>query len=785
MKYHFLIIILVIFFSVQLNAQERRIQEKGKTYLVHVVEKGETIFSLSKTYSIEKKDLLNANPDLIFGLKTGQELKIPVDEPVEVQQEKPSEPELKPSFHTYRVKRKDALHFIAKRYGVEVNDILKYNPEIKGSLKRGQILLIPDAGDLKRIAELQKQIVTEKTAAKPKSHRVVGDETLYSLSKKYNCSISSILKANPEVGNGLRIGMEIIIPDEKVALEALPEQKDGFFVHLVESGETFWALERKYKVTRDVLEKYNPVLENGLLAGLQIKIPVSSALPNIEVAPVDEQAFDKHVVAKGETLFGLSNEYQLKISEIKKINPVLTYRGLMAGETILIPKSPEALDEASESIETKADHTIRIIERERPENCQPDDQAASGKYDVALLLPLYLLANDTVNRVPVTKAEMLLDSVFMSQVEDPEELPDDTFKIREDEIIYPRSENFVHFYEGVLLAVDSLQRAGMNVELHVFDTNQEQAVVDSLVQLDVFREMDLIIGPIFPNLQEPVGNFAYKNRIPMVSPLSSSGNFEEKNPWYFKVNPTKDYLVRETADFIGEEYFNQNLIVLQMGEYKHLPEAILVDLCREKFFSTGYHDLDREVRFHEYDFLAEGYWGLTRILSKDKQNVFIIPSETEAEVSVAVSNINSLAEDYPVTLVGLSNFQHYRSIQSEYYHHVNLQLLSPYFVDYHSALTNRFIGQFRDDFAAEPNQFSFQGYDVGFYFMSALFQYGKDFIDCLPSHHVQLNQAEFYFDRVSRYGGYLNRGLFVVNYKKNYDVTVNGVRGIPSLLLSE
>ena len=805
MKNRVLIILFVIFCSLKLNAQERKIHENGKSYLVHVVEKGETIFSLSQAYSIDKKELLNANPDLIFGLKTGQELRIPVAE-TSLQEVVPQakQDEL-PSFQTYRVKRKDGLHFIAKKYHVKVDDILEYNPDLKeDGLEKGMQLLIPDADDLKRIrdAKKQKKEVTETIGFSAKTHRVTGDETLYSISKKYNRSISSILEANPEAKNGLPIGMILTIPGQQNTMNPEVVTQNGFFTHLVETGETFWGLERKYHVTRDVLEKYNPALENGLLAGLRIKIPVSEELPDIQVEPLHEDAFEKHKVKRGETLYSLSNAYNVKISEIKKINPMLNYRGLMADETILIPKEVEVVadqfveenkpvineqlvDETVESEPVDQEHAIQIITSELPEHCRPNFTAAYEKYDVALLLPFFLEANDSVNHIHMSKDEMLLDSTFMSQFADPEELPEDTFKIRDEQIIYPRSENFMNFYEGVLLAVDSLKQAGMKVELHVFDTNQKQAVVDSLVQLDLFRKLDLIIGPVFPNLQGPVADFAYKNHIPMVSPLSSSGNFEENNPYYFKVNPTKEYLVRQTADYIGEEYFNKNLVVLEMGEYDHLPEAALVDLCREKFFSTGFSNTDGEVRFHEYNFNAEGYWGLRRILSKTRENVFIIPSETEAQVSVAVSNINSLSEDFPVTLVGMSNFQRYRSIQSEYFHHTNLHLLSPYFVDYHSLLTNRFIQNFRTNFAAEPNQFSFQGYDVAFYFMSALFQYGKDFTDCLAYHHVNLNQGEFYFEKVSRYGGYMNQGVFVLDYKKNYEVTVDGVEGVPSLLLTD
>ncbi len=811
MKTRLIITLLLFFYTVGLQAQERRIQENGKTYRIHVVEKGETIFSLSKAYSVEQKELLNANPNLIFGLKTGQELKIPVAEAqqAEAPQQKvtaSAQPDELPSFKTYKVKRRDGLHFIAKEFNVAVEDILKYNPQLEEKgLERGEMLLIPDAADLKRIRAAARDrrafVAEEQSTSGPQKHNVEANETLYSISKQYNRPIADLIKANPQVKDGLRIGMELTIPEADFSAGQVMLPADGFFTHLVESGETFWSLERKYDVSRDVLEKYNPALEHGLQAGLRIRVPVSEDLPDIQVSPVNEAAFNKHTVGSGETLYSLSNQYNVSIAAIKKSNPMLGYRGLMAGETILIPKQtdaePELVTGKQQEITAdreeerpkprfnRNDYAVKVSEMERPEGCRPNFGASSEKYDVALLLPLYLVANDTINRQRMTKEEMLLDEDLTSNVQNPDDMPAEGIKRRDQEIIYPRSENFIHFYEGVLLAVDSLKRAGMNVQLHVFDTNQEQAVVDSIIRLSVFRQMDLIIGPVYPELQGPVVNFANLNRIPMVSPLSASGNFEANNPYYFKINPTKDYLVRETADYIGEEYFNKNLIVLEMGEYKHLPEATLVNLCREKFFSAGFAEADRDVRFHEYNFLAEGYWGLRRILSKTRENVFIIPSATEAQVSVAVSNINSLAEDFPVTLVGLSNFQRYNSIQPEYYHQSKMHLLSPYFVDYRAPLTNRFIRSFRSNFAAEPNQFSFQGYDVAFYFMSALFQYGNDFTDCLPYHHVQLTQAEFYFDKVSRNGGYMNRGLFVLNYKKNFEIAIDGLEGIPSLLLTE
>lgn len=574
---------------------------KGMTYAQHRVGQGETVFSICKKYLIEQKDLLTANPGLILGLKAGQTLQIPVKgENDDLAVAKPDRTpgsdnqERLPSFEEYKVKRKDSLYSIAKKYGVEIEDILKYNPGIRDGLKRGEILRIPDKNDLEKLKK----------------------------------------------------------------------------------------------------QELNNVIQ-----------PV----------PVQDQVGDvRHSVPKEE-------------------------------ETGTVP-------------------------------CEPDVRAAANTYRIGLLLPLYLPANDTIRRVRVTTMETLNDTLLMSRLGSMGVLPVDSFRQRNDVAVYPRSESFIHFYEGVLLAADSLKRAGMRIQLHVFDTNQKRYIVDSLVHSGSLRSLDLIIGPTFPEIQKSVAEFASQNQIPMISPLSSSGNFEDTNPWYFKVNPERQHLIQRTADYIAEEYSDQNIIVLRMGDYSHIPEGELVKLLKERL--PEIRNTDGKV-LHEYRLSADGADRLEPLLSIDRENIFIIPSETEAQVSVAVTTLNALAERYPVTLIGLSNFQRYKSIQTEYFHRAKLSYLTPYFVDYESPVVNQFIRKFRHHFCAEPNQYSFQGYDVAFYFMSALFRYGKNFVGCLPGLKVSLTQSELAFDKVDQDGGYVNNGLFIMQYERDFDIRMKGITGVP------
>jgi len=111
-----------------------------------------------------------------------------------------------------------------------------------------------------------------------------------------------------------------------------------------------------------------------------------------------------------------------------------------------------------------------------------------------------------------------------------------------------------------------------------------------------------------------------------------------------------------------------------------------------------------------------------------------------------------------------------KSIQTENFHHLRLRFLTPYYVDYSKPLVRRFIGEYRNYFYTEPSQYSFQGFDVSYYFLSALYKYGKDFRNSLAEYPMELTQMDFKFRKASPIGGFINHSLFVNSYERNFDV---------------
>ena len=710
------IVFVFIFFMVclSLNAQDKRVSEGNLSYILHSTKKGETIYFLTRTYSVSQEILLRYNPFLSHGLKVGQQIKIPVSGEVKF-----SGLNGNVTYSFYRAGNNETLKKIAGYFSLDESDLLMCNPNFShGVLPLNQVVRIPD----RKITETTSLNKKSQPSSNTISHQVARKETLYSISKKYDCSISDILKLNPKVKNRKRLRKGTIL---KIPISVVPEndQKNNGVV-LSEIRKT---------------NKYN-------------------------LFEADNSSYGKYLLKRGETFYSISKKFFVTVNELKNANPDIKMNDLIPGEMIKIPKNnlnknlfPPIRENSQISFDTN-----------RNWNSVYDPDAAFRTYRIGLMIPLFLSKNKELN------SEVKRDSIAENILAPGDSLvsgtPSDSVVMEKKFKLYSGSKSFLNFYEGVLLAVDSLKNVGMKVELYTFDTEQNKEVVDSLLKQKIFKSLDLIIGPVFPDLQSEVADFAQENHIAFISPLSASGNFEKTNPYYFKVNPEKKYFIQHTADYIFREYSGKNMIILKMGEYKYLQESALIDTLIKKYKDPFYDYAGAEQPdFHEYMYSLEGLDGLRAIMNVDNQNVVFIPSITEGELSVAITNLNTLTkEGFSVTLIGLPAYQRYKSIQTEYFYNTNLNYLSSYFIDYKSSSVNNFIHKFRDNFYAEPDNFSFQGYDVAFYFINALKSYGHHFIADLSLLKVDLLQDNFIFKKQSEFGGYMNEGLFVVKYSPDY-----------------
>jgi membrane-bound lytic murein transglycosylase D len=119
--------------------------DRNKAPLFHVVEKGETLYAISRKYGISVNELLEIN-DLNNDDKIRIGQKIYLKNPFEENNTSTlkNDQSFEDSYITYTVKKGDTLYSLSKKYRVSIEDILKWNNKSNYNLKEGEILRIKD-----------------------------------------------------------------------------------------------------------------------------------------------------------------------------------------------------------------------------------------------------------------------------------------------------------------------------------------------------------------------------------------------------------------------------------------------------------------------------------------------------------------------------------------------------------------------------------------------------------------------------------------------------------------
>jgi LysM repeat protein len=279
----------------------------------HVVLKGETISQIAQNHKTSTSVIYRLNPDAQDGIVENQVLLIP---------------ELLPQIKntiTHVVCPNETLFGLATKYNVKVEVIQDANALVlDNGLKEGQTLIIPQQLIQKQeLFQKQELIQKQESSISKNTYLVQEKETLFSIARKFNVSVTDLEKINAEIlKEGLKTGQQIALPNKKKTLggSARIINSDTEF-YVVGPKETKYAIAKKFCITIDQLESQNPEIVNGLLEGTKLAINVKQITPvndneELMIALAEKQVVVEKTKAKTVELESLKE----KLNAQKEIN---------------------------------------------------------------------------------------------------------------------------------------------------------------------------------------------------------------------------------------------------------------------------------------------------------------------------------------------------------------------------------------------------------------------------------------------------------------------------------
>ncbi len=515
-------------------------------------------------------------------------------------------------------------------------------------------------------------------------HTIERGQTVYAIATMYGVSVNDIYRLNPDSREGIRAGAVLRIPQREVAQEpATTGEAANYRYHTIQPRETLYSLSIQYGVSGNHILEANPGLSVKTFSiGKTIRIPYPEATE--ETAVTETQPVTKmmeYTVQKKETMYSICRRFQVSSMELIKYNPQLK-RGIQTGMVLKIP------------VVTEERVTTRPVQESVDET----------------IVNSLLSTPRSIHRVQGIQVALLLP--FMTQ----EATPSTT------------TSRFIEYYEGLLLAIDSLRNEGYSIELSVFDTGNGVANVKQILQDPALSECNLIIGAVHNEQIALVANFAKEKGIKYVIPFTSKNDDVLSNAQIFQVNTPHSYLYAKAAE-AGCKLFQQSNIIFVKTPEKQQKEDFL------KAFKSELKE--QSIPFKELTYNAETY----------ETDIFAL-------CDTLGHNMRDCLDDF---------------------YALDTYIYSNFYADNLSPEVHQFYGKYKNWYSKTLintfPKYGILGFDTGMFFLQALHRYGKDFEDHLDKMQYKSIQTGFDFHRVNNWGGFINTQLFIVHYQHNFTVT--------------
>ena len=584
-------------------------------------------------------------------------------------------------------------------------------------------------------------------------HIVREKQTMFSICKAYNADIKEVMKINRKRTHSIDLNEILRIPfvqSEHVnnTVKSSEKETSDYFYHVIQKGNTLYSLSKQFKQSIEKIKANNPEIgEDGKLAvGTVLKIQKQTKPQRVD------KKKNTYRVKASDSEADILIKFGIRKRVFRKLNPhIRSFRNIASGTIVNLPKNAKPIVPVEEVSEETIEDLGQVTDYNQIFKDYSRDTTVQSKIDIALFLPLYAALNDSLNW-EITYQDTLQ---IMTR--------------KEPETVYPKSRDFIRLYQGVLLAVEDLKKQGLEINLHVFDTEKKQSTVRKDLEKLSTQKIDLIVGPVYSNTFEIVAEYAQSNQIPIVSPLSSKNAQLHNNPFVFQINTSVQSLCDNIFNHLMSDKENKNIVIVHSKNYKELEEYKLVSDIEQQLFENGKYWQYSNLNYSKISFEDYGNLGLEYLLSKTQENIIVIPSSRPAVVESFLTNLKILSKEYPIQLIGFPSWQRYSSMDPSNLFELNTLILSPYFIDYESEKISDFVDRFRYEFSCEPNDYTFRAYDITVYFSTAIKRHGIQFVDHINEiTDIDLLQGNYSIESVNAWGGFENKGLQMINYSPEF-----------------
>ena len=382
-----------------------------------------------------------------------------------------------------------------------------------------------------------------------------------------------------------------------------------------------------------------------------------------------------HEVKRKQTLYSISKIYDVSIQDLKTFNPQIKGNKLSRKMQLNIPQKRKLISIIDES--------IVLIEKNKNELINKSNQTINLKDSVfkKKSLKLGLMAPFKIDQFEMDSVEVnkrLLKDLNLTTIS-------------------------LDFYSGAILAIKETVGLGLDIELNVFDTNNDQFRIEKILMENDFESYDFIIGPFIPRNISQISNGIADSKTTIVSPLTT-------NEVEIKKNIVQSISQKEVQKKAMFRYIDS----LVLDE----PDPCVMIIYDEKSIETKNKILERYsyaelIKVNDTQSFVDPEITDSLLVSSKKNFVFLESQNLNIITSVSSLLNSQVNEERDIKLMTTFRSDIYENENISFEHLGKLNFTYP---SYYKPIYNQNLTDFNQDYILEfgklPNKTAIRAYDL-------------------------------------------------------------------------
>jgi membrane-bound lytic murein transglycosylase D len=223
----------------------------------------------------------------------------------------------------HRIRKGENLHYIANKYGVDINSLKDWNDLSGNKIYAGKKLKIYTSKTPTLFTSTDNNLSSSKTSVF--RYKIRKGDTISELAERFGVTPSQIRKWNGMGNNKLIAGKTIkVYGEDKTSSLGDNTTKTTANVNYykIKPGDSIGKIAELYKVSTSSIRKWNSLSSNKIIAGKTLKIYSDAGVNDLPEKIHKNSSIKIHKVGKGDTLYSIAQQYNMSVSKLKNLNGI-------------------------------------------------------------------------------------------------------------------------------------------------------------------------------------------------------------------------------------------------------------------------------------------------------------------------------------------------------------------------------------------------------------------------------------------------------------------------------